>query len=68
LDFFWRGHDHIAEPDINLHVDSGTFQASHKIDAEALVFLLFLNSRDAEGFGIENQSVILDGLAHDFSK
>src|SRR2546429_35 len=36
--------------------------------ADALVFLLLLNSRDAEGLGIENQSVVLDGLAHDFNK
>jgi len=36
LNFFWRGNDHIAGADINLHVDFGAFQVSYKIDVEAL--------------------------------
>jgi len=34
-----RGHDHVAETYIDLHVNSGMLQPSHEIDAEVLVFL-----------------------------
>jgi|SRR5262249_34078181 len=60
--------DQVPEPDINLYVDTGTFQASHKIDAETLILLFLLNPRDSEGFRVENQSVVLNGLAHDFRR
>lgn len=68
IEFLLAGHDYIAEVNINLHAYFGAFQASHKIDADALVFLLFLNSRDSEGLRVENQSVVLNGLTHDFSE
>jgi len=63
-----RRQDYISEAYVHLYVNFGAFEASHEIDSESLIFLIFFDSRNTERFRIENQSVICNGLTDDLGK
>ncbi len=63
-----RRQDYISEAYVHLYVNLRAFEASHEIDSESLIFLIFLDFRDMERFRIENQTVICNGLTDDLGK